>query len=63
MQINVDRYLAIIGTALTAVNFFWPVNIAMGSGSSEYVKLFLGLLDGEKVGKNYSSKIGRCGTL
>jgi hypothetical protein len=62
MQIIVDRYLAIIGTALTAVSSFWPVNIAMSRGSSEYVKLFLGLLDGKKFGKNYSSKIGRCGT-
>ena len=60
MQTNVDIYVAIIGTALTAFCFFWPVNIAVGRASSEYVKLLSGLLDGKMVGKNVLLTVHPC---
>jgi hypothetical protein len=35
-------------TALTVINFFWPVNVSVGKGSSECEKLLYVFMGGEK---------------
>jgi hypothetical protein len=77
VRINVDSYLAIIGTALTAVSIFWPVNIVMGRGFLGVWKIILGALgwgkrlekttllrcDGVELCRKTNRNVDKCVTL